>query len=198
MYKKVMQIIEAKLAMTDCLIVGIGGGSCSGKTKIAEELKELLSEKKVEVKILHLDDYYKGIGPRAEEKFEYNFDEPAALDMGLLAEHLSVLKLGMSIKKPVYDFVSHSRVSYESVPPARIMLLDGLFALHETLREYLDVKIYVHCPEAIRLERRIRRDTEQRGRTRTSVLHQFQTVRKMHEIHVEPLRKYADVIVNSS
>lgn len=197
MHEKIMQMIEGKLEKTDYLIVGISGGSCSGKSRIAKELKQLLSERKIEARIVHLDDYYKSIGPIPEEKSEYNFDEPAALEMDLLAEHLSELKSGMSIKKPVYDFKSHTRVSYESVVPTKIMLLDGLFALHETLKEYLDLKIFVHCPEEIRLERRIRRDTEERGRTRKSVLHQFQTVKKMHEIHVEPLKSYADVIVNS-
>jgi uridine kinase len=196
MHEKIMQMIKAKLEKTDYLIVGISGGSCSGKTRIAEEVQQLLSEIKVEAKILHLDDYYRSIGPITEEKFEYNFDEPAALEMELLAEHLSELKSGMAIKKPVYDFKSHNRLSYESVVPAKIMLLDGLFALHETLREYLDLKIFVHCPEEIRLQRRILRDTRERGRTRKSVLHQFQTVKKMHDTHVEPLKSYADVIVN--
>jgi len=172
------------------LVVGVAGGSCSGKTTLACEIERLLG-----ARILKMDDYYKGV-KITEEKFNHNFDEPAAIDMELLAEHLGRLKRGRAIEKPVYDFSTHSRSGYENFAPEKIIALDGLFCLHEPVKQQLDVKIFVDCREEKRLERRIKRDIEERGRTRESVLHQFHnTVSPMHELHVEPTKRHADVVI---
>ena len=169
----------------DIIVAGIAGGSCSGKTTLARDLGKLF-----DARILKMDDYYKGFHV-TEEKFDYNFDEPAAIDMELLVEHLRHLKSGRAIEKPVYDFSTHNRKGYESFAPVKLVVLDGLFALHDVLREHMDVLIYVDCSEENRLERRIKRDMEERGRTRESVIYQFhKTVKPMHELHVESTKKF--------
>ena len=186
---KALELIQSA-AQKGTTMVGIAGGSCSGKTTLASKL-----EKRLNARILKMDDYYKSFAI-AEEKFDHNFDEPAAIDMELLAEHLRQLKSGQAIKKPLYDFATHSRAGYEKFAPAKIILLDGLFCLHEPVKQQLDVRIFVDCHEEKRLERRIKRDIEERGRTRESVLHQFRkTVKPMHELHVEPTKRHAHVIV---
>ncbi len=175
------------------LIVGIAGGSCSGKTTLASEL-----EKRLGARILKMDDYYKEHSKVTTQMFDHNFDEPAAIDMQLLAQHLGQLKQGHAIEKPLYDFATHSRSGYEKFAHEGIILLDGLFCLHDPVKEQLDVKIFVDCPEEKRLERRIKRDMEERGRTRESVLHQFhKTVRPMHELHVEPTKRHAHVVITN-
>jgi len=186
---KALEIIHSA-ARKGTTIVGIAGGSCSGKTTLACEI-----EKRLGARILKMDDYYRGFHV-AEEKFDHNFDEPAAIDMELLAEHLGRLKNGKAIEKPIYDFTTHSRSGCESFTAGKIIILDGLFCLHEPVKEQLDVKIFVDCREEKRLERRLKRDMEERGRTRESVLHQFhKTVRPMHELHVEPTKRHAHVVI---
>ncbi len=185
-----LKLIKKKSSENSNLIVGIGGGSCAGKTTLAQRLQELFGAAAIK-----MDDYYRGIGP-LDQVFDYNFDEPAAIEMEPLAQHLQELKQGRPVKKPVYNFVTHSRAGYEPFQPAKIILLDGIFALHSSLVKHLDVKLFVDCPEEQMLARRLQRDIAERGRTRESVLHQYEkTVRPMHELHVEPTWRYADVVV---
>ncbi|MBI4170282.1 MAG: uridine kinase [Candidatus Aenigmarchaeota archaeon] len=188
---KALEMIQGA-AQKETAIVGIAGGSCSGKTTLASEL-----ERRLGARILKMDDYYKGHASVTTEKFDHNFDEPAAIDMELLAEHLGQLKRGLAIEKPLYNFTTHSRSGYESFfSTGKIIVLDGLFCLHDPVKEQLDVKIFVDCPEEMRLERRLKRDMEERGRTRESVLHQFRkTVKPMHELHIEPTKRHAHVVV---
>jgi uridine kinase len=172
------------------VIVGIAGGSCSGKTLVSEALK-----KHFDAAVLNMDDYYKTVDIRSE-RIDYNFDEPGALDLKLLSEHLQQLNRGNTISKPTYDFSTHSRKGYENFSAGTIIIVDGLLALHDTIRNYIDVKIFVQCSEEKRLQRRIERDIAERGRTRDSVLYQFdKTVKPMHDKHVESTRKYADIII---
>lgn len=190
---KAIQLIQNAAAEKENLIIGIAGGSCSGKTTAAREI-----EKRFNAAVLKMDDYYKDTGPIAQEKFGHNFDEPAALDMKLLASHLAALKKGRAVRKPVYDFRTHSRAGHETFSPRGVIVVDGIFALHPPVRKHLDIKLFVQCPEKRRLERRIARDAAERGRTRQSVLHQFHTtVKPMHDRHVEPARDHADIVISN-
>ncbi len=173
-----------------CSVIGIAGGSCSGKTTFVQ-----LAVKQMDGSVLSMDDYYKS-ADIIDEKFDHNFDEPASIDMELLASHIQELKNSIIIKKPIYDFKTHQRSGYELFFPAKIVLVEGLFSLHESIRNHLDAKIYVDCDDETRLERRLERDIRERQRTRESVMHQYErTVKPMHYLHVEPTKMYADVIV---
>lgn len=167
-------------------IVGVAGGSCSGKSFISNILA-----REVEGIILAMDDYYRGI----ESTQDGNFDEPHALDLQLLKRHIAALKDGKSITKPIYDFKTHARSGYETFEPATVIIVEGLFALHNVISNEIDVKIFVQADPDIRLERRIQRDTTERGRTKEDVEEQFRdSVQPMHEKYVEPQKTNADHI----
>jgi uridine kinase len=179
------------------VIVGIAGGTGSGKTTVAHKLAAAMPTGRC-VTIEH-DAYYRDqshLSP--EERFAINYDHPAALESSLLAEHLAALRAGRAIDVPVYDFASHTR-SRETrrVEPAPVVIVEGILVFAEpALREQMDVKIFVDTDPDIRLMRRIRRDLEQRGRTFESVRAQYYaTVRPMHIEHVEPTKRWADLIV---
>ncbi|MCX8190519.1 MAG: uridine kinase [Candidatus Diapherotrites archaeon] len=178
------KIVEGLLRKKSIVIIGISGGSGAGKTHLS---------KKIGGKILPMDDYYKGLaisGP--------NFDCPDALDLKLLKEHLCQLKKGHTIKKPVYDFKTHSRAGYEDFTPDKIIIVDGLFAISKELASELDLKVFVDSPKKKRLARRIERDVKERGRTRESVIKQFtETVEPMHKKYVEPCKRIADIIIKN-
>lgn len=182
------------------MLVGIVGGSGSGKTSVAVELVRRLRKKSVATLLLDMDAYY---APLEVVKGRFggrpvNWDHPHAFDLELMAAHLGALRRGESIRKPQYDFTLSDRTGWEEpLPPGQVVILEGLllFALPE-LRDLLDVKIFVDTDADIRILRRIRRDTRERGRSLESVMEQYeQSVRPMHLEFVEPSKRWADLIV---
>ena len=179
------------------LIVGIAGGTGSGKSTVARKVAEALS--RASVAFLDMDGYYRNYAHLPlDERRHLNWDHPDRLDLELFVQHLERLRAGESIEKPVYDFVTHTR-SAETVvvAAAEVVVVDGilLFA-DERTRSLCDVKVFVDTDADIRLTRRIRRDMARRGRPLAEVLDQYlTTVRPMHLQFVEPSKRYADVIV---
>ena len=184
--------------MAKPIIIGIAGGSASGKTSIAKRLKKVFEESQ-SVVIIRLDDYYKCQDHlEMSERTKTNYDHPFAFDMDLLVEHLDALANGQAIEKPTYDYVNHTRAKEtETISPCDVIVLEGLFVLEdETLRSRLDMKIFVDTDADIRFIRRLKRDVRDRGRTLESVVEQYtQTVRVMHNLFIEPSRRYADIII---
>lgn len=184
--------------MKNTIIIGIAGGSASGKTSISRKLKDKFADEK-SVLIIRQDDYYKDQHDKPmEERVKTNYDHPFAFDNDLLIEHLHALLRGEVIEKPTYDFVHHTRSDItEKCYPCDVLILEGLFVLEdEKLRELLDIKVFVDTAADIRFIRRLMRDVKDRGRTLDSVVNQYvDTVRVMHEQFVEPSKRYADVIV---
>jgi uridine kinase len=180
------------------ILIGIAGGSASGKTSIAQRLKRTF-DKTNSVTIIREDDYYKDQSNlKFEERIETNYDHPFAFDHRLLLQQLNELVNGKSIKKPTYDYKIHTRSDViEIVDSADVIVLEGLFVLeNKEIRDMLDIKIYVDTPHDVRFIRRLLRDVDERGRTVQSVVNQYlNTVRVMHELFVEPSKRYADVII---
>ena len=179
-------------------IIGIAGGTASGKTTIAKKLKKI-SEPYGKVAMLRLDDYYKDARDKSlEERRKINFDHPDSIDITLLIEHIEALKQGKSINKPIYDFVYSVRSEEtELVEPSDVLIIEGImiFVYPELINQF-DMKIYVDTPDDIRFIRRLKRDIEDRGRTIQSVVNQYlTTVRPMHHTFVEPSKRHADIIV---
>lgn len=184
--------------MKEVKIIGITGGSASGKTSISLQIDEAFSNTSSVVTI-RLDDYYKKLDHLTfEERQQVNFDHPDAFDMDLLIEHLKQLKNQNSIQKPTYDFVEHTRSSIvEKIDPVDVIILEGLFVLqNEILRELCDIRIFVDTDSDIRFIRRLVRDVKKRGRSVDSVVNQYTTtVKPMHDAFIEPSKRYADIIV---
>ena len=182
----------------NCTIIGISGGTASGKTTVALNIKRE-SETYGSVAVIRLDDYYKKQDEiPLEERKKVNYDHPSAYDSNLLIKHLKDLKAGKEIQKPIYDFVNHTRAK-ESViiKPSNIIIVEGImiFAISKLLKMF-DIKLFVDTPDDIRFIRRLLRDTNQRGRSVDSVINQYlSTVRPMHEQFVEPSKVFADVII---
>ena len=175
-------------------IIGIAGGTGAGKVVLVEEL----CRRHGPVAVLDLDAYYvdrTGMPPEARARL--NFDEPAAIEIGLLLEHVGRLSAGRRVDKPVYSFASHTRIGVAPVAPAPLVIVEGLFTLWwPELRARLDVAVYVDGSPDVRLARRLRRDVRERGRDVEAVLAQYlATVRPMHERYVEPTRAFADVVI---
>ena len=179
------------------LIIGIAGGSGSGKSTVAEKVAESLVE--ASVAFLDMDAYYRNFAHLAlEERRRLNWDHPDAFDFELLASHLEQLGSGRAIDKPVYDFVTHTRsAETRRVAPANVIVIDGiLLFVEQRIRDLCEVKVYVDADSDIRLLRRIRRDMMARGRPLEEILEQYlSTVQPMHLEFVEPTKRYADVIV---
>jgi uridine kinase len=179
------------------LVIGIAGGTGSGKTTVANEILEQVGEKKVSY--LPHDAYYKDLSNLPpNQKDAVNFDHPNSLDSDLMKKQIEQLKAGHGIELPIYDFTTHSRTQETiSIPSNPIILVEGiLIFVDPELRELFDVKLFVDTDADIRLIRRIQRDITERGRTIVSVLQQYQTtVRPMHLEFVEPSKRYADVII---
>jgi uridine kinase len=178
-------------------LIGVAGGSCSGKTTVGERLAELAGGESVA--LIKLDSYYID---RAHQPLEVraaaNYDHPDAFDWDLLDQHLGILGEGGSVTVPHYDFAQHMRSRrVEQVGPARIVVVEGILVLYEpTLRARFDLRIFVDTDADVRLIRRLRRDVAERGRTAESVLAQYaETVRPSHLQFVEPTKRYADVII---
>lgn len=179
------------------ILIGVAGGSGSGKTTVVRGIVEAIGPGGVVV--MHHDSYYRDSSHLAPaERARINYDHPDALETDLLVAHLGALMAGGSIDGPVYDFAEHVRraetVRIESRP---VLILDGILILWDArLRELMDVKIFVDADADVRLDRRLRRDMVERGRSAESVLTQYMaTVRPMHLEFVEPSKRYADVII---
>ena len=180
------------------ILIGIAGGSASGKSSIAQRLKEEFSLTN-SVVIIRQDDYYKDQTHLSmEERVKTNYDHPFAFDNDLLIKHLHELMEGRSIEKPIYDYTVHNRSEVtETVKPCDVIVLEGLFVLEsEKLRELLDMKIFVDTDADIRFIRRMVRDVKERGRSLDSVVSQYTTtVRVMHDLFIEPSKRYANLII---
>lgn len=180
------------------IVIGIAGGSASGKTSVACKIKETFEDTQ-SVTIIRQDDYYKNQSDLAMEiRVKTNYDHPFAFDNDLLVNQINTLLQGNPIEKPIYDFVNHTRSNQtEIVMPCDVIVLEGLFILeNECLRPLLDIKLFVDTDADIRFIRRLKRDVEDRGRTLDSVINQYcTTVRVMHNSFVEPSKRYADVII---
>lgn len=178
------------------LIIGIAGGTASGKTTVARRIAQALGET---CTLIEQDSYYRDLSDIPfEERAEINFDHPDAFDVPLLVTHLQALKEGQAIEKPVYSFANHNREPRtERVLPARVILVEGILILGiEAIREELDVKIYVDAEDDVRVLRRLTRDVKDRGRDFDGVVSQYmRTVRPMHHGFVEPSKRHAHIII---
>ena len=178
------------------LIIGIAGGSGSGKSTIARRLVEEFGDK---VTVLRHDDYYKAHHDITyEERTRINYDCPEAFDTDLMAEHLRLLREGRAVDCPVYDYTVHDRSDeVRRVEPNSVLIIDGILVLAEKqLRDLMDIKIFVDTDADVRIIRRIIRDVRDRRRTLESVVDQYLgTVKPMHEMYVEPSKKFADIII---
>ena len=182
--------------MNNILVIGIAGGTGSGKTTLMNNLIREFSE---DVTILSHDNYYKRHDELTyEQRCRLNYDEPAALETDLMAIHLDELRKGNAIDCPVYDFTQHNR-SDETIRivPKKVIIVEGILIFEDKpLRELMDIRIFVDTDSDVRLCRRIARDVRERGRSLESVLSQYQdTVKPMHEMYVEPSKKFAHIIV---
>lgn len=179
------------------LLIGIAGGTGSGKTSVTRAILDSLPADSVAV--LEHDSYYKDQSHLSfEERLHTNYDHPFAFDTLLLIQHLQELVQGRAIEKPVYSFVQHTRLpETETIPSRPVVILEGILILEDQrIRDLLDIKVYVDTDADVRIIRRIVRDIQERGRTLESVVDQYLTVvRPMHMQFVEPTKRYADIII---
>lgn len=185
--------------MSRSVVIGIAGGSGSGKSTVLDRLLKGLGEDSVDVSVLDHDAYYVDLSHRSPgERAGFNFDHPDALETDLLVEQLDRLTAGNRIEKPIYDFTSHTRTdATETVEPAPVVIVEGILVLAEpALVKRMDIRIFIDADDDVRLVRRIRRDMEDRGRSLESILSQYETtVRPMHIEFVEPSKRRADIII---
>ena len=182
------------------VVIGIAGGTCSGKSSIAgiliDEFRYTNS-----INIIREDDYYKDQSHLPmEERAKTNYDHPLAFDFDLMIDHLNKLIAGETIEKPTYDYTVHNRSNVtEIVHPSDVLIIEGLFALYtREIRDLEDIKIFVDTPADIRFIRRLKRDVKERARTIESITDQYlTTVKPMHYIFVEPTKYNADIVINS-
>jgi uridine kinase len=179
------------------LIIGIAGGTGSGKTTVVQQIMNQLPE--TEVGIISQDSYYKqNVGMSYEERSNINFDHPRAIDFELLVQHLKDLKAEKTIEQPVYSFVTHNRTDDTIIThPRKVMIVEGILILaNPELRDMFDIKVYVHADSDERLIRRLKRDIAERGRDMEEVLNRYQTTLKpMHQQFIEPTKAFADIII---
>lgn len=177
-------------------VIGVAGGTSSGKTTIAERLAELTGDDRVT--LIKLDSYYVDqLDQPMEQRAAANYDHPDAFDWPLLNDHIAALTNGASVPVPVYDYTNYRRSGVRQVHPSRIIVVEGILVLWEpSLRDRFDLKIFVDTPADLRLIRRLQRDVAERGRTTDSVIDQYlTTVRPSHDRFIEPSKRYADVII---
>ena len=180
----------------DTMIIGIAGGTGSGKTTLTQHLKDHFGEN---VSVVYHDNYYKAHPNMPyEERCKLNYDHPDAFDTDLMVEDLKTLCAGQTIHCPVYDYTIHNRSKDTvEVRPTKVVIVEGILIFqNKALRDLLDIKIFVETDADVRILRRALRDVEERGRSMQSVVEQYlATVKPMHEQFVEPTRKYADIVV---
>jgi len=179
------------------LIIGIAGGTGSGKTTVVNQiLNELPTQ---EVTVISQDSYYnKNDHLSYEERCNINFDHPRAIDFELLIKHLKKLKKGSTIEQPIYSFVTHNRSSDTvKTHPRKVVIVEGiLIFINKELRDLIDIKVFVHADSDERLIRRLKRDIKERGRDLDEVLLRYQvTLKPMHQEFIEPTKNYADIII---
>lgn len=179
------------------VVIGIAGGSCSGKTSVTHAIYDVFRGHSVVV--IEQDFYYKDQSHLTfEERLGTNYDHPLAFDNDLLIEHINKLLERQAIDKPVYDYVQHTRAKEViHVEPVDVIILEGILVLEDArLRELMDIKLYVDTDPDLRIIRRIMRDIKERGRTTDSVIEQYlSAVRPMHNLFIEPTKRYADIII---
>ena len=179
------------------VVIGITGGSCSGKTSVTRAIYDVFRDHSVVV--IEQDYYYKDQSHMTfEERLKTNYDHPLAFDTDLLIEHVNKLINREAIDKPVYDYVHHTRANEViHVEPQDVIIIEGILVLEdERLRDLMDIKLFVDTDSDLRIIRRIQRDIKERGRTAESVIEQYVTaVRPMHNMFIEPTKRYADVII---
>jgi len=179
------------------LILGVAGGSGSGKSTVVKELVRILGPERTQV--IHHDSYYRDLAHVPfPERVATNFDHPDSLETALIVDHVTMLRRGQAVEIPSYDFPTHTRAATTRVvSPAPVLVLDGILVLQDhRLRSLMDLKVYVHTDHETRLQRRIARDVAERGRTPESVRAQFETsVLPMHLEFVEPCRAHADIVI---
>lgn len=182
---------------TRSVVIGVAGGSGSGKTTVVRRIVESLGND--QVTLLEHDRYYRDRSElRLEERAAMNYDHPDALDTDLMVRHLIALREGRSVEVPMYDFARYARMATtETAQPRRAIIAEGILIFADpALRALLDVKVFVDADDDIRFIRRLKRDVAERGRTMDSVVEQYQsTVKPMHLEFVEPSKRYADIIV---
>ncbi|MDH2208102.1 MULTISPECIES: uridine kinase [Empedobacter] len=182
---------------TKMLVIGIAGGTGSGKTTVVNNiLRDLNAESVI---VISQDNYYKDHPELSfDERSKINFDHPRSIDFELLKEHVALLKNGVSIEQPVYSFITHSRKEETILThPQSVIIVEGILVLTDPdLRDLFDVKIFVHADSDERLIRRVRRDIQERGRDLDEVLTRYQkTLKPMHQQFIEPSKNYADIII---
>jgi uridine kinase len=179
------------------IVVGVAGGTGSGKTTVVRRMVETLGDRQVSV--LEQDRYYRDHPAlRLEERASLNFDHPQALETELMVAHVDALRQGRAVEAPIYDFAIHARdQATDRIEPRQAVIVEGILVLADAqLRALMDVKVFVQTDDDTRFIRRLRRDVAERGRTVESVIDQYlTTVKPMHLEFVEPSRRYADVIV---
>ncbi|RCS27666.1 uridine kinase [Polaribacter sp. WD7] len=179
------------------LIIGIAGGTGSGKTTVVNQIVKHLPTD--EVCVLSQDSYYKATDNLSyEERTKINFDHPRAIDFELLVKHLQHLKKGKTIEQPIYSFVTHNRTKDTLITrPRKVVIVEGILIFNnEELRSLFDIKIFVHADTDERLIRRVRRDISERGRDIDEVLNRYQnTLKPMHLQFIEPTKNFADLII---
>src|SRR6185436_15513176 len=190
-------VYNSSMKNPDPLVIGIAGGSGSGKTTVAQEILQRVGRERIA--FLQHDSYYKDLsGLPPTQRAQINFDHPNSLETELLIQHVASLREGKAVEVPIYNFATDSRTGQTfTVQPRRVILVEGILIFTEAaLREMFDVKIFVDTDPDLRFIRRLERDLAERGRTTESVIKQYQsTVRPMHLEFVEPSKRYADVII---
>lgn len=178
------------------MIIGIAGGTGSGKTTVTRKLKDCFEN---DVSVIYHDNYYKEHSELPySERCKLNYDHPDAFDTDLMVEHLNQLKQGKAIDCPVYSYSDHNRTSETvRIQPAKVIIVEGILIFeNQQLRDSMDIKIFVDTGADVRILRRIMRDVEERGRSLVSVVDQYlNTVKPMHDQYVEPSKRYADIIL---
>src|SRR5690606_16963621 len=179
------------------LIIGIAGGTGSGKTTVVKQIMDEL--KNEEVDVISQDSYYQDTTHLSyEERVKINFDHPKSIDFELLVAHLKELKAGKTIEEPVYSFIEHNRTNEtRTIHPRKVIIVEGILILtHPEVRSMFDIKIYVHADSDERLIRRLKRDINERARDLDEVLWRYQTTLKpMHQQFIEPTKEFADIII---